>query len=184
MRDEQARRRSSFQPGLGLRLADGQIWSLPIPANAPGDPAVSSRVWDNPGYRAILQALGDAEDQGERFRAELALAIHLLSWNYEVDRDDLAALFDDAEVERFGVDIAGSLSELARAHLGVETVDGRIEVARRSFLDPLKDRIRRLIHVASRRLSRRASLRPRGKADLTVYSSIARASRSSSPSAR
>jgi hypothetical protein len=184
MRDEQARRRPSFLPGLGLRLADGQVWSLPIPADAEGDPAVSSMAWDDPGYQAILRALVDAQEEGERFRAELALAIHLLSWNYNVDRETLGVLFDDQEGERVGVDIARSLSELACAHLGVGTVSGRVQADPRSILDDLRDEIRRLVQVASRSLGRWLGRPAHGPTEVPVYSPLARPSRSSSPSAR
>ncbi len=184
MHDERARRRPSFQPGLSLRLADGQFWSLPIPADAPGEPAVSPRAWDDPDYRAILQALREAEDPGERFRAELALAIRLLSWNYDVDRDDLGALFDDGRVGRIGVDLSRSLSQLARAHLGFETVEGRVEIAPGSIFGRLRVGIARIVQLASRSLGRQGGRRPSGQSDRPVYSSIARPSRSSSTSAR
>lgn len=59
--------------GIPARLADGQIWDLPGAARAGGpDPAVEG----------LVAALWEAEDEVERGRAELALAIALLDRNY------------------------------------------------------------------------------------------------------
>ena len=183
MRDERDRRRPSFQPGLGLRLADGQVWSFPVPADFVDGPAGPSRAWDGPDYRGILGALAEAEDEGERFRAELALAIHLLSWNYEVDREEIGALLDDQDGGRIGVDVARSLGELARAHVG--SSGGRRPVDdRRPAWAALGDGIRRLIDGVARGLGRRAARPANGRAGLTAYAPLARPPRSSSPGAR
>ena len=121
MRDELARRRPGFQRGLDLRLADNQIWSLPEPSPAGTDPGAESSAtapWDDSDYRAILQAIAHADDAGEHFRAEVALAIHLLRWNYEVDGADLEELLDDRGDEPTGHLLGEALDRLAAVHLG------------------------------------------------------------------
>jgi hypothetical protein len=81
---EQTRRRPSFVEGARIRLADGQTWSLP----------------DHPPYRedeehiALLRAIGESEDDSERARGELALAILLLSHNYDLSPADYQTILD------------------------------------------------------------------------------------------
>ena len=96
----------------------------------------------------------DAEDRGESFRAELALAIHLLGWNYEVDGDDLGELLDDRGVGWVRADLAHALRELASAHLG--PVAGPPEDSPRHAFDAREDDILRLINNAASRLVGRA----------------------------
>jgi hypothetical protein len=82
MVDEQALRSPTFEEGTRIRLADGQAWSFP----------------DHPPYREddehqlVLTAIGEAEDESERLRAELALAILLLSRNYNLTPADFEAI--------------------------------------------------------------------------------------------
>jgi hypothetical protein len=116
MREEHALRRPGFRPGLQLRLADGQVWSLPVP-EARDDMAWATPAWDDSSYRAILRAIAEAEDSGELFRAELALVIHLLRWNYAVDQDHLQELLDDRGAGRPRADLSEALLALASAHL-------------------------------------------------------------------
>src|SRR4051794_33959106 len=82
MRDEEVLRRPDFLPGIPVRLADGQVWNLPkAPDRYP-------RVADGGGlgrdYEATVAGVLDAEDEAERRRAELALAISLLARNYDL----------------------------------------------------------------------------------------------------
>jgi len=78
MVNEQSLRRTSFEDGVPIRLADGQAWLLP----------------DHPPYRddeehiALLRVIGESEDDHERTRNELALAILLLSRNYTLTPPD------------------------------------------------------------------------------------------------
>jgi hypothetical protein len=122
MRLERTRRRPRFRPGIELRLADGQVWTLPLPPEpigeavpSPGDREVT---WDDQGYREILRAALDAQDEGELFRAEMALAIHLLDWNYSLDPDDFEELLDDRGDDRRRADLSATMRTLALAHIG------------------------------------------------------------------
>ena len=82
MRDEQAARRADFVEGASVRLADGQIWTLPERlAEAP-----------DPDYDAILNAVFETENATDRLRAELALTIFLLGRNYHLTPDDFQAI--------------------------------------------------------------------------------------------
>ncbi len=82
MVDEQARRRSIFNEGTRIRLADGQFWSLPGRWSDHADPE----------YDATFMAIFEAEDVAERLRAELALTILLLSRNYELTPEQFQEL--------------------------------------------------------------------------------------------
>ena len=89
---------SNFRSGINLRLADGQVWSLP----APGEPVDvkeaaldqgAEATWDDQNYRAIVQAAVEAEDEGDLFlRGNGGAAITSSGWNYALDPDD----FEDA----------------------------------------------------------------------------------------
>jgi hypothetical protein len=95
MLDEKSLRRPDFLPGIPVLLADGQSWSLPPapdrsdPGTAEGGPAAAAEggapVLDD---EATLTAILDAEDEAERLRAELALAIALLARNYHLTPAD------------------------------------------------------------------------------------------------
>jgi hypothetical protein len=119
---ERTRRRPRFRPGIGLRLADGQVWTFPMPGEPIGEagpgPGDREATWNSRGYREILRAALDAEDEGESFRAELALAIHLLDWNYALDPDDFEELLDDVGDDRRRSDLSAALHTLALAHSG------------------------------------------------------------------
>jgi hypothetical protein len=88
MPHEVSARRLHFRPGPSIRLADGQWWTFPAP---PGRDA-SGVAGFGPDYVAAVAAIGEAEDEAERFRAELALAICLLCRNYDLDPDALCDL--------------------------------------------------------------------------------------------
>jgi hypothetical protein len=88
MCNERALRRPDFLPGLPIRLADGQCWTFPVPRASSGSP---ERVAPGEllglfgdGYAPTLAAVLEAEDESERLRAELALAIFLLGRNYDL----------------------------------------------------------------------------------------------------
>jgi hypothetical protein len=70
---EMTRRRSGFQDGAWIRMADGKEWLFSRPP-APGADAQ---------YDALIQCLLEAEDQHEARRIELAITISLLSRNYQ-----------------------------------------------------------------------------------------------------
>jgi hypothetical protein len=172
MRDERARRRSRFRPGIDLRLADGQVWSLPLPSGplGEGDSALfhegSESTWDDRNYAAIVRAALEAEDEGDVFRARLALAIHLLNWNYDLDADDFEDLLDDHGESRRRADLSRALNRLALAHLRPFTLTAMGDSGR--FFDPAQDDFRRVIgHEPSLILGRRGPREVGGSVDLT-----------------
>lgn len=73
----EARRRAGFRDGPAIRLADGRTWIFPAP---PEELTVSS----DPALAGLIRAVFEAEDRPDRLRCELALAIHLLSRNYDL----------------------------------------------------------------------------------------------------
>jgi hypothetical protein len=70
---ETSRRRSRFQGEAWIRMADEQEWLFTVP-QTPGVDA---------DYDALVQGLLEAEDQSEARKFELAIAILLLSRNYQ-----------------------------------------------------------------------------------------------------
>lgn len=87
MIDEKSHRREGFLPGTTVPLADGGFWILP---SAPSKSIATTRFGTD--YDSLLEAITVAEDEPERLRAELALAIHLLSLNYELEPEDYKAI--------------------------------------------------------------------------------------------
>jgi len=173
MRDERSCRRPKFCPGIDLRLADGQVWSLPRPAEPMGegeatlDLARSEATWDDRSYRAIVRAALEAEDEGDLFRAELALAIYLLHWNYTLDPDDFEDLLDDHGESRRRADLSHAFSALAQAHFRPLALSARSDPDRASY--PGQDDLRRVIgHEASPIFRRRVPREAEGSIDLNV----------------
>jgi hypothetical protein len=154
MRDELAHRRPIFCPGIDLRLADGQVWSFPRPAELGGegeatlDQGGSEATWDDRSYRAIVRAALEAEDEGDLFRAEIALAIHLLHWNYTLDPDDFEDLLDDRGESRRRADLAHALSTIAQAHF-------------RPFALPARGEPGRVFHPGQETFSVCSAMKPR-----------------------
>jgi hypothetical protein len=89
MLDEATARRGDFRPGRVIRLADGQGWTFPAPPEGPDGP-----TGFGPTYEPTVAAIWEAEDDTERLRAELALAIGLLARNYDLDPEAYQALLD------------------------------------------------------------------------------------------
>jgi hypothetical protein len=173
MRDERANRRPKFCPGIDLRLADGQVWSFPQPAEPMGEGEValdqgdSEATWDNRTYRAIVRAALEAEDEGDLFRAEIALAIHLLHWNYILDPDDFEDLLDPHGESRRRADLTHALSTLALAHFRPFGLSAKSESCQVSL--PGQDGFRRMIgHKAARFFGPRGSRKVEGSIDLNV----------------
>ncbi|MFO0892959.1 MAG: hypothetical protein U0790_27960 [Isosphaeraceae bacterium] len=89
MANERDRRRTTFQEGMRLPLADRQAWTFPAPEDTPAllDDALRRE------YSDLLMAHCEAEDQAEKRIAELSLAIFLIGLNYELDARELQSLF-------------------------------------------------------------------------------------------
>jgi hypothetical protein len=111
MVEEEARRRVQFEEGMWVRMGDGQAWMFPHPP-APG----VDREYDD-----LVRCRHESEDANEALRAELALAIKLLSRNYNPRPDEYAAIFS------FGADRAARWR--ARAAIA-ELIDDNLDEAR------------------------------------------------------
>ena len=111
--DELSSRRSRFQPGSPICLANDQEWTFPAPT-AGAEFAVESAATE---YLGLIQAVLEAEDQCERRLAELALAIFLIGLNYELSSTDLAYLFTFQPRSRALADSQHAFESLARDHI-------------------------------------------------------------------
>lgn len=115
MREERSCRRPGFRPGHTVRLADGQFWTFPAPVEEEGatPPALEGR------YQALVRACLEAEDEPDRRRSELALAIALLDSNYLLESTDFSALLEfepgSPTAESFRNALAGIVIEHVRA---------------------------------------------------------------------
>lgn len=98
MRDEMALRRPEFRPGISIRLADGQFWTFPAPSSPEraGEGGASGPGHSQPDseYDDLIGGVLEAEDEVERLRAELALAIHLLGKNYDLEPADYGRVLE------------------------------------------------------------------------------------------
>lgn len=87
-RPESGFRKPTFLGGLWVRLADDQEWALPGPRE------LGEAGPDRDEVAAILRAIGMAEDKAECRRGELALAIKLLSINYDLTPETFQAILE------------------------------------------------------------------------------------------
>ena len=87
MVSEQSSRRSSFQEGRRIRLADGQMWTFILP---PMDEKWTHGSSANE-FEGLMKAIREAEDAYEERIAELAFAIFLLRQNYRLAANGLRA---------------------------------------------------------------------------------------------
>src|SRR5271166_6940338 len=111
--DELSSRRSRFQLGIPICLANDQEWIFPAPA-ADSEFAVESAEAE---YLGLIHVVQEAEDQSERRLAELALAIFLIGLNYELSSTDLANLFTFQPRSRELTNSQHAFESLARDHI-------------------------------------------------------------------
>ena len=131
------------------------------------DQGGSEATWDDRSYQAIVRAALEAEDEGELFRAEIALAIHLLHWNYTLSPDDLEDLLDDHGESRRRADLSHALSTLAQAHFRPLALSATSDPGQVS--QPRRDDLRRVIgHTASQIFRWRVPREANGSIDLNV----------------
>ena len=111
--DELSCRRSRFQSGNPICLANDQEWTFPAP-RADSEFAVESAEAE---YLGLIHAVQEAEDQSERRLAELALAIFLIGLNYELSSTDLANLFTFQPRSQELTNSQHAFESLARDHI-------------------------------------------------------------------
>jgi hypothetical protein len=83
MVEEKFRRRAGFQSGRCVRMGDRQQWMFPPPP--------APRI--DPEYDALARIHQQSEDADDERRIELAMAILLLSRNYDLTPDEYVAIF-------------------------------------------------------------------------------------------
>ncbi|MEO6809479.1 MAG: hypothetical protein ABI353_10260 [Isosphaeraceae bacterium] len=86
-------RSPSFLGGLPIVLGDGQEWAFPGPREL-----FDVNGQFNSELLSLLEAIREVQDESERLRGELALAIQLLSLNYELRPDDFTRLLGGPDV--------------------------------------------------------------------------------------
>ena len=149
MIEEVALRRPDFLPGSPVRLADGRWWTLPDPPRPDARGAAAPGGWSGfgPDYAATVAAVGQAEDEAERRRAELALAICLLVRNYDLTADTLCALLGDHPGDPSPAAMQEAFHQVAQEHArsaraSVEILPPRA-VPGRTSPDPIRTGVRR-----------------------------------------
>jgi hypothetical protein len=144
MANEHSSRRSCFQDGKIIRLADGQMWTFVLP------PRVER--WKQASfaneYEGLMQAITAAEIESEQRLAELAFAIFLLNQNYRLSPTDYERLLDFPAESPESSDWKHSLHQLVQDHLrcfwgasGV-TLDNGSVLSRQGWLSRFLARLR------------------------------------------
>jgi hypothetical protein len=133
--DEFSSRQPSFRQGKPIQLADGQTWILPAP---PKGPEWTAAVPFGTDYKGIIQAILEAEDRSEQCRAELALTILLLGYNYRLSPADYERLLCSTEESSGSRDWQLVLHDIAQDHVdafldasGVASKNGRLSGTQR-----------------------------------------------------
>ena len=103
MFDEKALRLPTFVEGTRIGLANGQAWSLPDPPS----------LGEDDELQGLLRAIGEAEDEPERLRTELALTILLLSRNYHLTSADYGKLLNYAPGDPALAEMQAAVAALA-----------------------------------------------------------------------
>jgi hypothetical protein len=142
MVNERSSRRSAFQDGRKIRLANGQMWTFVAPPSA--------EQWKHGSsadeFKGLMQAIMAAENDSERRLAELAFAIFLLNQNYCLSPTDYEQLLDYPAGSPESSDWERSLHQLVQDHL--HCFGGRTEVSLEA--EPVLSKQRRFSRLAAR----------------------------------
>jgi hypothetical protein len=104
-------RRLNFLGGRFVRLADGRGWAFPGPSEiAAAGQTLGAEVL------ALLVGIAEAEDEADRLRGELALAIRLLATNYDLSPADYSRLLSSPPGSLEIAEMQMSFRDLARSH--------------------------------------------------------------------
>jgi len=122
MLDEQGARAPEFRVGRHIRLADGQRWMFPSPPAPRGAPretgaSTSDTALTDAEYVSLIDAVESSEDEPDLKRAELALAIFLLSRNYDLNASEFERLFDFGQMTEGSSEAQEHFRELAMDHV-------------------------------------------------------------------
>jgi hypothetical protein len=107
-------RRPDFRGGIPVLLADGQEWSFAGPRELAE--ADANRRDD---LTELLSEIAQAEDESDRLRGELALAIFLFSINYDLPPADYTRLLAHVPGKASGSAMQAGFRDLARRHAQV-----------------------------------------------------------------
>jgi hypothetical protein len=149
--DEFSSRQSSFRQGKPIRLADGQTWILPAPPK--GLERMAAKPFGN-DYEGIIQAILEAEDRPEQCRAELALVIILLGYNYRLSPADYEHLLRSTAEDPESRDWQLAFRHLAQDHLDA-FMDASGVTSKNNPLSGTQGRISRLLAWLRNRLPSR-----------------------------
>ena len=104
-------RRLDFLGGRFIRLADGREWAFPGPSEiAAAGQTLGAEVM------ALLVGIAEAEDEADRLRGELALAIRLLAINYDLSPADYSRLLSSPPGSPGIAEMQMSFRDLAHRH--------------------------------------------------------------------
>ena len=135
MVSEQSSRRSGFQEGRKIRLADGQMWTFIRPS--------IDEIWTHGSsaneFEDLMRAIQEAENDYEKRIAELAFAIFLLRQNYRLVPTELEQLRADFPPQSLEAsNWQHSIHQLVQDHL--DCFWGPSRVFRRDWTGPVQAR--------------------------------------------
>jgi hypothetical protein len=104
MFEEKVRRRAGFQSGRWVQMGDRQRWMFPPPPASGIDPE----------YDALARIHQEPEDADDERKIELAMAILLLSRNYDPTPDEYIAIFSFGTDESARSAAQAAISEVVR----------------------------------------------------------------------
>ena len=111
MYHETESRRSGFLGGIPVQLANGEFWAFPGPRELSSEGATRDSK-----LSGLLEAISQSEDFAEQSRMELALAIYLITLNYDLTpKGYLEVLGDGADV-RVREQLRACFHDIARRH--------------------------------------------------------------------
>ena len=124
MVSEQSSRRSGFQEGRKIRLADGQMWTFIRPS--------IDEKWAHGSsaneFEGLMRAIQEAENDYEKRIAELAFAIFLLRQNYRLVPTELEQLLDFPPQSLEASNWQHSIHQLVQDHLDCFWGPSRVSV--------------------------------------------------------
>ena len=120
MHDEVVLQDPRLLPGRPIRMADGRSWTIPLPSKeldaVLDDAPIGQEATFRRDYFATVEAVLEAEDEGERRRAELALAICLLGRNYKLSPAGFQVILETAPGDPTAMGMADAFRRIGQEH--------------------------------------------------------------------
>jgi hypothetical protein len=136
MRSEVEQRGPAFLGGLPIELGDSQAWAFPGPREL-----FDAHGRFAPELLSLLKAIREAQHDSERLLGELALAIYLLSLNYELEPGDYSQLLGGPNLARMQHEFRDLATRLFRALADRERPQPAPETGRRFRLPSFRPRV-------------------------------------------